>query len=50
MKRYKFCLKDSKEAIASLDAESKEDATRIFAKIKNLSVTDFVNIYVVVLV
>jgi hypothetical protein len=47
MKKYKFCLKNNDEAISSIDAESKYVATETFAKIKRLSVEDFIKIYVV---
>ena len=47
MQKYKFTTKTSKEAVSTTDASSTEEATIIFAKIKNLSVDDFCKLYIV---
>lgn len=44
-KKYKFSTKNSKEAISTTDAFTKEAAIAHFAKVKNLTISAFLKIY-----
>lgn len=45
MKKFKFCTLNSEEAIATCEANNKEQAIETFAAIKQLSVDKFNKLY-----